>query len=75
MCEVESILGNATSYLLYSIEYKKTKEHFIERAKNVMNKIFENYDVPAIKKNLKNIMPRYIVSHFNIYFFTNCICI
>ena len=33
-----------------SIEYKETEEHFIERAKNAMNKIFEEYDVPVIKK-------------------------
>ena len=26
------------------------KDYFIERAKNAMNKIFEEYDVPAIKE-------------------------
>ena len=36
--------------LYLSIEYKETEEHFIERAKSAMNKIFEKYDVPAIKK-------------------------
>lgn len=36
--------------LYLSIEYKETEEHFIERAKNAMNKIFEEYNVPAIKK-------------------------
>ena len=32
-----------------SIEYKKSEKHFIERAKNAMNKIVEKYDVSAIK--------------------------
>ena len=32
------------------IEYKETKENFIERAKNAMNEIFEENNVPAIKK-------------------------
>jgi hypothetical protein len=36
--------------LYLSIEYKEMEEHFIERAKNAMNKIFEEYDVPVIKK-------------------------
>ena len=36
--------------LYLSIKYKETDEHFIEHAKNAMNKIFEEYDVPAITK-------------------------
>ena len=36
--------------LYLNIEYEETEEHFIERAKNVMNKIFEECNVPAIKK-------------------------
>jgi hypothetical protein len=36
--------------LYLSIEYKEMEEHFIERAKNAMNKIFEEYNVSAIKK-------------------------
>ena len=36
-----------------SIEYKKMEEHFIERAKNAMNKIFKEYDVFVIKKYFK----------------------
>jgi hypothetical protein len=36
--------------LYLSIEYKETEDHFIERAKNAMNKIFEEYNVSAIKK-------------------------
>lgn len=35
--------------LYLSIEYEETEEHFIERARSAMNKIFEEYDVPAIK--------------------------
>ena len=36
-----------------SVDYKKTEEHFIERAKNAMNKIFEEYNVHAIKEYFK----------------------
>jgi hypothetical protein len=36
--------------LYLSIDYKEMEEHFIERAKNAINKIFEEYDIPAIKK-------------------------
>ena len=36
--------------LYLSIRYNETEEHFIERAKNAMNKIFEKYNVSAIKK-------------------------
>ena len=47
-------------YLYLSIEYKETEEHFIERVKNAMNKIFEEYDLSAIKK--------YFEEHYaNIY--------
>lgn len=36
--------------LYLSIEYKEMEEYFTECIKNAMNKIFEEYDVPAIKK-------------------------
>lgn len=35
--------------LYLSIEDNVTEKHFIERAKNAMSKIFEEYDVPNIK--------------------------
>jgi hypothetical protein len=61
--------------LYVSIEYEETEEHFIERAKNVMNKIFEEYDVSAIKNYVEKDIPRYIISRSKIFIYTNCICI
>ena len=43
------ILGYAT-FIYLSIEYKEMEEHFIECANNVISKIFEEYDVRAMKK-------------------------
>ena len=46
----EKYFGKMQQVLYLSIEYKETEEHFIERAKNAMNNIFEEYDVPTMKK-------------------------
>ena len=36
--------------IYFSIKHKEMEEHFIECANNVISKIFEEYDVPAMKK-------------------------
>jgi hypothetical protein len=61
--------------LYVSIEYEETEEHFIEHAKNVMNKIFEEYDVSAIKNYVEKDIPRYMISRSKFFIYTNCIYI
>ena len=61
--------------LYLSIEYKESEEHFIERAKNAMNKFLKSMTYPPSRNILKNTMPRYMVSYYSIFIFTSCICV